>query len=46
MAKRFLSFIAAAILVVGILYVARADVNHGHGPGHGEETTEETAGGH
>lgn len=30
--KRFLSFIAAVVLVLGILYIAKADINHGHGP--------------
>ncbi|MBQ9624950.1 MAG: hypothetical protein IJR47_02465 [Clostridia bacterium] len=44
--KKIASFILAAALVCGILYLVKADVNHGHGPGHdgegehGEVTTE------
>lgn len=44
--KKIAGFILAVALVCGILYLVKADVNHGHGPGHsgegehGEVTTE------
>lgn len=39
--KRLLSLLLAIGLVGGVLYWAKADVNHGHGPGHHvEESTD------
>jgi len=31
--NRWLYFLAAALLCLGVLLVSGADVNHGHGPG-------------
>lgn len=46
--RKLTGFLLAVVLVLAILYVAVADVNHGHGPDHGEETQTEVsdAGGH
>ncbi len=34
--KRFALFFVTAALVLTVLFTVVADVNHGHGPGHGE----------
>ena len=34
MVKKIGGFILAVVLVLGILFLVKADVNHGHGPGH------------
>lgn len=47
--KKITSFLIALVLVFGILFIAVADVNHGHGPDHAtEENNAESpdAGGH
>ncbi len=44
--KRLASWILAIALVVGVLMYVKADVNHGHGPAHGETEHSEAVEGH
>lgn len=38
--KKLGSLLLAIVLVAGVLIFVKADVNHGHGPAHGEDAGE------